>query len=116
VAPRGRGARAVVGGRAVSGVGPGVGARLGVDVGGTKTEAVLLDDAGLVAHSVRIATGFGPDAVVASTLDAVTRVCEAGGVRAAGATIGVGIPGRVDPATGTVSHALNLGVESLELG
>ena len=37
--------------------------RVGVDIGGTKTEAVAIDGAGLVIDEVRVATGFGAGAV-----------------------------------------------------
>jgi len=88
--------------------------RVGVDIGGTKTEAVLVDAAGAVVETLRIPTGYGPDEVVASAVRAVTAVAgdALGDIR----SIGVGIPGTVDSATGRVSHAINLGVERLELG
>ncbi|PWB98132.1 ROK family protein [Salinibacterium hongtaonis] len=86
--------------------------RIGVDVGGTKTEAVLVDGSGVVLRQVRLATGFGHEAVVDSTVAAVEQLGGHDGV----STIGVGIPGTVDPATGTVSHAINLGVDHLDLG
>ncbi len=88
--------------------------RVGVDIGGTKTEAVLVDAAGTVLQSLRIPTGYGPEEVVASAIAAVTGVAAGslGEIRA----IGVGIPGTVDSAQGLVSHAINLGIERLELG
>ena len=88
--------------------------RVGVDIGGTKTEAVLVDAAGVVRNTLRIPTGWGPDEVVASAIAAVTGVAgdSLGSIR----SIGVGIPGTVDAASGVVSHAMNLGVERLELG
>lgn len=88
--------------------------RIGVDIGGTKTEAVLVDETGAVLETQRIPTGYGAEQVVASAIAAVTGVAgDAGGdIR----SIGVGIPGTVDSATGLVSHAINLGVERLELG
>ena len=91
--------------------------RMGVDIGGTKTEAVAVADDGSVVRSVRLATGFGPEAVIASSVAAVGALLEATG-RAVGdfSTIGVGIPGAVDAASGRVSHALNLGLEQLDLG
>jgi glucokinase len=92
------------------------GLRLGVDVGGTKTEAVIVDAAGTVVDSLRIASGFGEDAVVASTLDAISTLCGRIGVPAATLTVGIGIPGTIDPAAGIVTHAINLGVERLALG
>jgi glucokinase len=88
--------------------------RVGVDIGGTKTEAVLVDATGAVLESLRIPTGHGPDEVVASAVAAVTGV--AGNALGDIRSIGVGIPGTVDSATGLVSHAINLGVERLELG
>jgi glucokinase len=91
--------------------------RMGVDVGGTKTEAVAVADDGSVVGSVRLATGFGPQAVVASTVEAATSLATAAGLRIADfATIGVGIPGAVDAASGRVSHAINLGLDHLPLG
>lgn len=88
--------------------------RVGVDIGGTKTEAVLLADDGTIAAQLRLPTGFGPESVVESAVRAVTEV--AGTSLDAVGSIGVGIPGAVDSVTGRVSHALNLGVEYLELG
>lgn len=91
--------------------------RIGVDIGGTKTEAVAVDDDGSVVESVRLPTGFGAEAVIASTIAAVDGITAATGLDAAGfTTIGVGIPGAVDAASGRVSHAINLGLEQLELG
>ncbi|GAB3607663.1 ROK family protein [Conyzicola nivalis] len=90
---------------------------MGVDIGGTKTEAVAVADDGSVVESVRLATGFGPRAVVASTVDAAASLAAATGLRLSDfATIGVGIPGAVDAATGRVSHAINLGLDHLPLG
>ena len=88
--------------------------RVGVDIGGTKTEVVLVDAAGAVRGSLRIPTGYGSDEVVASAIAAVTAVAgdALGDIR----SIGVGSPGTVNSATGLVSHAINLGVERLELG
>ena len=91
--------------------------RMGVDIGGTKTEAVAVADDGSVVGSVRLPTGFGPEAVVASTVAAVTALAESTQMRVGDfATVGVGIPGAVDAASGVVSHALNLGLERLALG
>jgi len=89
--------------------------RIGIDIGGTKTEAVLVADDGAVLETVRRPTGFGPQAVVESAVAVVAALAPAAGAAGVG-SIGVGIPGAVDTATGRVSHALNLGVEQLELG
>jgi len=91
--------------------------RAGVDIGGTKTDAVLLDEGGGVLHRLRVPTGFGPAGVVESAVTAVQGLAERCGAPAAAFdSIGVGIPGRVDSGTGRVDHAVNLGLEGLELG
>ncbi len=91
--------------------------RLGVDIGGTKVHAVALDDTGAVVAETRLPTGFGAEAVVASAHAAVVQLTERLGVDSRDLdSIGVGVPGRVDPETGHVAHAVNLGLESLDLG
>ncbi|MFF1634391.1 ROK family protein [Leifsonia sp. NPDC058248] len=89
--------------------------RLGIDIGGTKTDAVAIDDAGGLAQRIRLATGFGSTAVVETAVTAVSRIGELTGLPASGFTsIGIGIPGMVS-SSGHVSHAVNLGLEGLEL-
>lgn len=91
--------------------------RLGVDIGGTKVHAVVLDAAGAVLAESRLPTGFGADAVVSSAHAAVTALTERLRIDpGALASIGIGVPGRVDPASGHVAHAVNLGLDSLDLG
>ncbi|MGV8885951.1 MAG: ROK family protein [Microbacteriaceae bacterium] len=90
--------------------------RVGIDVGGTKTEAVLLADDGTCAESVRLLTGWGPEAVIDSTVAAVTQLVAKAGIGFEHvSTVGVGIPGAVDSSAGRVTHAMNLGVEHLDL-
>ena len=93
------------------------GLRLGIDVGATKTAAVLVDPTGAVAHEVRLPTAFGEEGVLATISGAITEIVAAARLDGAGFTsVGIGIPGTVDPVTGRVSHAVNLGVEDLDLG
>ena len=91
--------------------------RLGLDIGGTKIDAVALGEGTEVLSRVRVATGFGPDAVVHNAQTAALQAAEAAGATAASlSSIGIGIPGVVDADAGVVRHAVNLGLEELELG
>lgn len=90
--------------------------RLGIDIGGTKTHAVAIRSDGTIEHELRLPTGFGHDAVIASAVTTVTTLAERCGVDvAAFESIGIGIPGAVD-ADGRVPHAVNLGIDNLPLG
>lgn len=91
--------------------------RLGIDIGGTKTDAVAIDPEGHVVHQLRLATGFGADAVLATAVAAVEGLARAADCTPATfASIGFGIPGTVDVASGRVEHAVNLGLSGLDLG
>jgi len=91
--------------------------RVGIDIGGTKTEAVVVGADGEVRGQLRLPTGFGSAEVIATAVAAVTGLADAAGVAPHEfSTIGVGIPGTVDSSAGLVTHAINLGVEKLELG
>jgi len=99
--------------------------RLGFDVGGTKTDAVVVasadgrtdgDDSRILAR-VRRTTGWGADAVITTILAAVDELADAVGVPAVAFTsIGVGMPGQVAPGSALVTHAVNLGIDELDLG
>jgi predicted NBD/HSP70 family sugar kinase len=90
--------------------------RLGLDIGGTKTDAVAIDERGDIVARLRIPTGFGADAVVETAVSALTQLAErTGSPLSAFSSIGIGIPGTVDTAEGVVSHAVNLGVDELGL-
>jgi glucokinase len=91
--------------------------RVGVDVGGTTTDAVAIDAGGRVLARHSLPTGHGAGAVLESTVDAVARIAAELDLPArAFGSLGVGVPGAVDSASGRVTHAVNLGVETLELG
>ena len=77
--------------------------RIGIDLGGTKIEGIALDSDGTERARRRVPTPAGrydeTVAAIASLIDALeTTVGPA-------ATIGVGIPGTVSPATGLVKNA-----------
>ena len=90
--------------------------KVGLDIGGTKTDAVAVDDSGEIAGRVRLATGWGPDAVIATVLDAVRTLGAESGIDASSIrSVGIGIPGQIEAGSGRVVHAVNLGVEELDL-
>ncbi|WP_129786995.1 ROK family protein [Promicromonospora panici] len=89
---------------------------VGLDIGGTKILGALLDPEGDVVSTVRRSTVHGADGLIAGATQAVRDVAASGGVeisRLAG--VGLGIPGIVDHRSGTVKHAVNLGVHDDEL-
>lgn len=105
---------------------------VGLDVGGTKVHGVLLDgvpsdgapaDSAASPTSVplgvpqvlaesRLPTRRGPAGVVETAALVVEELARLAGITVdAVATVGVGIPGVVDPVTGEVQHAVNVGVD-----
>ena len=89
--------------------------RVGIDIGGTKTDAVTVGDDGTIGRQLRLPTGFGPDAVLETAVTAVTELADLTGDTVLGfGSIGVGVPGAVD--NGRVRHSVNLGLEGLDLG
>jgi len=83
---------------------------VGLDIGATKTLGLVIDDAGEILAEVREATEPGTDGVVRTAARVVEALRAATGQPLTG-TVGVGIPGLVDPASGTVKHAVNLGLD-----
>jgi fructokinase len=85
-------------------------ARIGIDLGGTKIEAILLGAAGETLERRRIAS---PRGNYEATLDAVAELVSEleatlsaqGAGRSARLSVGVGIPGAISPATGLVKNA-----------
>jgi glucokinase len=85
--------------------------RGGIDLGGTKIEAIIVDASNKVRGSARhpTPTTGGPSDVAAAMAAAVSEAAKAAGVTTAQlAGVGVGSPGGVDTAAGTVSSARNL--------
>jgi glucokinase len=84
----------------------------GLDIGGTKVLATVLDPHGEPHETVRVPTVRGPEGVVATAARAVREVARRAGVEVASLDgVGVGVPGLVDPGDGSVTHAVNLGVD-----
>jgi fructokinase len=77
--------------------------RIGVDLGGTKTEAIALDETGDIVAKKRVPSPRNDyQATIRNIRDLVLGLeSEAGGT----ATIGVAIPGTISPATGLVKNA-----------
>jgi len=97
------------------------GLRVGLDIGGTKVHGALVAPDGTVLAEHRARTVVGPEGVVQGAVDAVAAVCAAygssgaddGAPRAADLEgVGIGVPGVVDPATGSVRYAMNLGLDA----
>jgi glucokinase len=83
----------------------------GVDLGGTKIQAVVVDERHAVLGQARSPTPTkgGPADVAAAIIAAMREAAAAAGVEPARLThVGVGSPGTVDAAAGTVSSAKNL--------
>ncbi len=84
---------------------------VGVDLGGTKIAAGLVEGSGRVVARVEHSTPVreGPGAVIQRMLEATREVCRAGGVDIASVrAVCVAAPGPLDPARGVVVHAPNL--------
>lgn len=89
---------------------------MGIDIGGTKTAVVALGPDGSVVAERRAPSGHGPDGVVAVALAVAHECADAVGGWTQIASVGACMPGLVDPRSGLVTHALNLGVDALPLG
>ena len=77
--------------------------RLGIDLGGTKIAAVVLDDGGGVLWERRVPT---PREDYRGTIEAIAGLVHAGDAAAGGpCSVGIGMPGAISPATGLVKNA-----------
>src|SRR5687767_5845062 len=83
--------------------------RIGIDLGGTKIEGVVLDDGGNESGRLRVPTPRDDyRATLAAIVDVVGRLeqmAERAGAGVGPATVGLGIPGVVSPATGLVKNS-----------
>lgn len=86
-------------------------AAIGVDVGGTKIAAAVVDASGRLTHRVQRATDVsGVDATLASIRAAIEAVlADAGPTAGDVGGVGLGIPGKVDPVSGVGLLSVNLG-------
>ncbi|AMY10043.1 Fructokinase [Luteitalea pratensis] len=77
--------------------------RIGIDLGGTKIEALALGDDGQQLHRERVPTPRHDYEGTLAAIGDLVRRCE----QATGATgtVGVGMPGAISPATGLVKNA-----------
>jgi len=84
--------------------------RGGIDLGGTKIQAAIVDDGKVVADARRpTPTEGGPEDVAAQMVEAMKEAAEAAKLETGSLEgIGVGSPGDVDEKTGTVTGARNL--------
>lgn len=85
--------------------------RLGIDLGGTKIMALVVDDKGAVVGEAKKKTKpeLGPDGVIARVADVAKAAMTAAKVNAASVlAAGVGAPGPVNVETGVVMEAPNL--------
>ncbi len=90
---------------------------LGFDVGGTKTDAVVVTPSGEVVARRRRTTGWGAEAVVATIRALADDLLREAGLTTADVTsIGIGMPGQVAAGSTVVTHAVNLGIDALDLG
>jgi glucokinase len=86
-------------------------ARGGIDLGGTKIEAIVVDPRNNVLGSSRrpTPTKGGPKDVAKQMIDAMGEACDAAGLEPNSLRgVGVGSPGVIDDETGAVSTARNL--------
>jgi fructokinase len=78
------------------------GVRIGIDVGGTKIEGLLLGSDGREIARERIATPAAYGEVLAAVGEVVGRLSQAAGVNA---TVGVGTPGFLQPGRGVIRNS-----------
>src|SRR5215467_1399067 len=90
------------------------GVRIGVDLGGTKIEAIALSDDGRILGRERIVTPRAYDETVHAIAELVARVESQ--VGAVSSPVGIGIPGAVTPSTGLVKNANSVWLIGRPLG
>ncbi|MGG5819006.1 ROK family protein [Falsiroseomonas sp. HW251] len=93
--------------------GPGTAWRLGIDLGGTKTEVVALDEAGAVRLRRRVASARD----YPGTIEAIAGLVEGAEAElGARGTVGIGIPGSENPVTRAIRGANSTWLNGRPLG
>ncbi|MGQ0848170.1 MAG: ROK family protein [Actinomycetota bacterium] len=80
---------------------------VGIDIGGTSVLAMAFDESGATVGRSEVPTGTAGGA---SVVDSVKQAWSGLEMAAKASSAGVGVPGRVDPRTGDVRLAVNLGI------
>ncbi len=91
---------------------------IGVDMGGTKILSAVIDAEGNILGTAKVSTkaGRGAIAVIDRIANCIQRAVDKSGVDAASIqAVGIGAPGPLDPATGVVIFAPNLGWRDVPL-
>jgi predicted NBD/HSP70 family sugar kinase len=89
--------------------------RLGIDIGGTKTAVIVLDTSGQIVAPRTVRSGHGPSKVLDTAAALARTAAKDAGGSAEIVSVGACVPGLVDPVAGTVRHAVNLGLEFVDL-
>ena len=76
--------------------------RIGIDLGGTKIEIVAIDNGGAERYRVRIPA---PRGSYEATIDAIAQLLSEAEAVVGPASVGIGMPGVISPATGLVKNA-----------
>ncbi len=79
--------------------------RIGIDLGGTKIESVLLDESGKVLFRWRVPTPRGDYDATLRAIAGLVEACEQQVEDAGTLPVGIGTPGAISPATGMVKNA-----------
>lgn len=80
--------------------------RIGIDLGGTKIEGILLDNLGVEKARVKVATPTGDyKATIQAINNLVTNLEQLGNLKNTETPIGIGIPGSISHATSLVKNA-----------
>ncbi|MDR0283681.1 MAG: ROK family protein [Propionibacteriaceae bacterium] len=89
---------------------------LGIDVGATKAHGVVLDDSNTIVAEVGAFSRRGPVGLEAVLLHIANSLAAKLGVGLRDFdSVGIGVPGMVNPATGEITAAVNLNIEHMSL-